>query len=208
MSSSTAFAAKLAGVGQQCPLIGVVAQHMRRRPQLQAGGVGASHQQRGNEHAKFVGAEAVTVVLGSDQIGDQVAGQNVAPAREHLVDVAVQRLPSGQDPRRLVGRVPAEGLQNNVGPVGELFPVLGWCAEQCADDRDRVLAGYVGDHIAAAAADLTIDEAVDDLDDRRAQSCGRLRREGLAHQSAQAAVPVAVEAEDVLGRLGPTVVRT
>ena len=90
---------KLRMPAQECPLVGVIAQHVYRRTQLEAGGVGACQQQRGDEHAEFVGAEAIAIVLGADQLGDQVVGQCVPPVREHVVDVGVESIPGGQDRR-------------------------------------------------------------------------------------------------------------
>ena len=78
---------KLRMPAQECPLVGVITQHVYRRTQLEAGGVGACQKQRGHEHAEFVGAEAIAIVLGADQLGDQVVGQCVPPVREHVVDV-------------------------------------------------------------------------------------------------------------------------
>ena len=114
---------------QECPLVGVIAQHVYRRTQLEAGGVGACQQQRGDEHAEFVGAEAIAIVLGADQLGDQVVGQCVPPVREHVVDVGVESIPGGQDRRRFIGGIPAESLQDVICPAGEQFPVFGRCAQ-------------------------------------------------------------------------------
>ncbi len=41
--------------------------------------------------------EAVAVVFGADQLGDQVVGEVVAPVGDHVVEVGVQRLPGPQD---------------------------------------------------------------------------------------------------------------
>jgi hypothetical protein len=73
--------------------------------------------------------EAVAVVLGADQLGDQVVGEGVAPVSDHVVEVGVERLPGGQDDGRVVGDVPAEELEDVVGLVREQLPVFAGCAE-------------------------------------------------------------------------------
>jgi hypothetical protein len=69
-------AGQLGTPAQQCPLVGVVMQEVNRCCQLVAGGVGASSEQSAGQHDKFVVAEAVTVVLGADQVRDQVVGRH------------------------------------------------------------------------------------------------------------------------------------
>ena len=198
MVSSTAFGCQLGMLGQQGPLVGVIAQHLHRGGELVAGGVGAGHQQAAREHEQFVVGEAVAVVFGADQLGDQVVGEVVAPVGDHVVEVGVERLPGPQDVGRVVGDVPVEGLEDVVGPVREQLPVLAGGAEQRADDRDRVLAGDVGDHVAAARGGERVDQLGDHLDDRGAQPRGRPGGERLGHESAQPVVFGTVEADDQL----------
>ena len=90
----------------------------------------------------------------------------------------------GQDRWRSFGCVPAEDLKDVVGPVREQLPVLWRRAEERADDRDWVFAGDVGDHFAAPAGGVAINEFGYDIDDRRAQAPGGSGCEGLRHQSA------------------------
>ena len=54
-------------VSQQCPLFGMLAQHLHRRGQLTAGGVGAGDQDAERQHAELAGIEPVTAVLDPDQ---------------------------------------------------------------------------------------------------------------------------------------------
>ncbi len=67
--------------------------------ELVAGGVGARQQQAGGEHAQFVGVEAIAFVLGADEVGQQIVGQRVSPACDHLVDVVVEFAPGAHDER-------------------------------------------------------------------------------------------------------------
>jgi hypothetical protein len=83
-------AGQLATRAQQCPLVGVVMQEVNRCCQLVAGGVGTGGEQRGGQHEKFAVAEAVTVVLGADQVRDQVLGEVVPALREHLFAIGVE----------------------------------------------------------------------------------------------------------------------
>ena len=67
------------------------------RGQLVAGGVGAREQQPARQHAQLVGVEAVAFVLGPDQVGQQIVGQGVPPAGDHVVDVGVEFAPRAHD---------------------------------------------------------------------------------------------------------------
>ena len=62
-------------IGEQCPLVGVIAQYLHRGGQLVASGIGASHQKARDEHAQLVSAETITVVFSADQVREQVVGQ-------------------------------------------------------------------------------------------------------------------------------------
>ena len=87
-----------------------------------------------------------------------------APFGDHVVDVIIELTPRLQHDRFLLGEVAVEAddLEDVVGPPGELLPVLGRRAEQCADDRNRVGTGDVGDEFATARGDDVVDEFVDD----------------------------------------------
>lgn len=96
-----------------------------------------------------------------------------------------------------------EDLEDIVGPVGEQLPILRRGAEQRADDRDRVLAGDLGDDLAASGPGVAVDKLVDHVDDHRAQSLGGAGGEGFGHQSPQPVVCGAIEADQVLGDAVP-----
>ena len=143
--------------------------------------------------------EAVAVVLGADQLGDQIVGQCVASMSDHVVDVGVERIPGAQHDGRVVGGVPEEDLDDVVGPLGEQLPVLAGCTEQRADDRDRVLRRDVGDDVAGAGRRERVHQFIDDVDDDGAQPCGRSRGEHSGHESAQPLVFGAVQTDQALG---------
>lgn len=48
----------------------------------------------------------------------------MAPLGDHVVDVGVELFPGSQDDGRVVGDVPAEDLEDVVGPAREQLPVL------------------------------------------------------------------------------------
>ena len=81
---------------------------------------------------------------------NQVVGERFAPAGDHVVDVVVEFPPRREDVGLVFGDVPAEQLEEVVGPVGEQSPVLTRGTEQRGDDRHRVGPGDVGDHLAAS----------------------------------------------------------
>ena len=134
---------------------------------------------------------------------DQVVGEVVAPLGDHVVDVGVELVAGRHDDRLVVGDVPVEDLEDVLGPVGEQLPVFAGSAEQRADDRNRVPACDVGDHVAVPRAGHRVDQFGDDVDDRGLQSCGRPWCERLADQSAQPMVFGAVQAQQARGGLVP-----
>lgn len=116
---------------------------------------------------------------------------------DHRVDIVVQLFPGGQDRRFVFGDIPAEGLEELVGPACEVLPVPpAWYAEQGTDDRDRVMPRDVGDDVAPAVGRARVDQSVDDLGDGGAQTFRGSRRERLAHQPAQPMVLVTVHVDD------------
>ena len=195
---------QLGVLGQQRPLVGMVDEDVDGCGELVAGGVGARQQQSGGEHAQFVGVEAVAVVLGPDEVGQQIVGQRVPPVGDHVVDVGVEFAPGVHDERFVdaVG-IEGEGGEDVVGPQCELLPVFAGRAEQRADDRNGIGPGDVGDDVATALGGNMIDEVVDDLDDDVVQACARAGGEGLGHQAAQPAVRVALEAQQAVDELVP-----
>ena len=116
-------------LSQQRPLVGVIAEHLHRGGELVSSGVRAGNQQTHDQHAQLVGVEPVAFVFGADQLGDQIVGQRAAAVSDHIVDVVVDGLPCRQDGIRLIGDVPAEDLEDVVGPFREQLPVHGRCAE-------------------------------------------------------------------------------
>ena len=185
-------------LGQQRPLVGMVGECVDRAGQLITRRVGAGHQQSGGQHPQLREAEAVAVVFGADQIGDQIVGETVAPVGNHLVDVGVEFVPVGQDRGNLVGGVPAERLEELVGPRRELFPIAGRCAQQRANDRDRIVTRNVGDDVAVSATGALFEQRIDHLFDRRAKPLGGSGCERLADQSPQPMVLGALETDDVV----------
>ena len=156
-------------IGEQLPLIGVIAEGVQRPGELVAGGVGAGHQQARHQHAQFFEAEAIAAVLNANQLGDQIVGQRVPTSGDHVVDVGVHRVPGGEDGGYFRRGIPTEGLEELVGPVGEQLPVLGRSSEKRADDGDRILAGDVIDHVAVPLTGVTVNEFGDDVGDGGAQ---------------------------------------
>jgi hypothetical protein len=78
--------------------------------------------------------EAVAVVFGADQPGDQVVGQVVVSIGDHVIEIGLKRVPGPNDVGRVLGDVPLECLEEVVGPVRKQPPVLTRGAEQRADD--------------------------------------------------------------------------
>ena len=181
--------------GNHRPLVGVLAQHLYRRGELIARGVGACGEQSAREQSQFRSRQPVAVLLGADHVREQIVGEVLAPTGNHVVDVVLELQPGRHDGGLVVGNVPVEHLEDVVGPPGEQLPVLTGSAEQRADDRNRILPGDVCDHVAMASDDGLVDEFGDDVVDRGGQPGGRLRGEGLRHQLALPVVNIAVEAQ-------------
>lgn len=188
---------QLRALGEQRPLVGVVGQHLHRRGELVAGGVGAGAEQRRAQHEQFVVGEPVTIVFGSDELRDQVVGQRRTALGDQLLEVGIELIPCGQDHRTVFGDVPIEDLLDVIGPVAEQVLILRRCAQQRADDRRGVAASDVDDDVAASRLGERADQAVDDLDDERAQPLRAPGGEGLGYQATQPVMRGAVKPEDI-----------
>ncbi len=90
-------------VPQQLPLIRVIAEDLDGGGDLVACGVGACQQESGDEHAQLFGVESITVVLGTNEVGEQVVGQGVATSGDHVVDVIVEFAPGAHHVGHVVG---------------------------------------------------------------------------------------------------------
>jgi hypothetical protein len=134
---------------------------------LVTSGVGTSSEQSGGQHEKFAAAEPVTVVLGADQVRDQVVGEVFPALRKHFFEIGVEFGPGRLDGGPVAGDVPVEYFLDLIGPCGEQLPVLTRCAEQRADDRGGVPARDIGDHVAVSDGGQRVDEFSDDVDDER-----------------------------------------
>ena len=84
-------------LAEQCPLVGVVSEDLHRGSQLIAGGVGARAQQGGSDHEQFGVGEAIAVVLGADQIRNQIVGEGLAASGDHGFEVGVEVIPRRHD---------------------------------------------------------------------------------------------------------------
>lgn len=181
--------------GDHRPLIGVLDQNLYRGGELIAGGVGACGEEPNCELTQLLLAELVAVLLGADQVGEQIVGESPAPPFHHGVDVVLELAPSRHDGGFVFGDVPVEHLEDVVSPFGEQLPVLAGCTEQSADDWNRVLPCDVVDDIALAGDCRAIDELGDDVANRGGQAGSRFGGEGLRDQLALSVVRVAVETQ-------------
>ncbi len=194
---------QLRALRQEFPLLGVVTEDVDRGGHLIAGGVRACHQDARREHAQLTDRQPVAVVLGADQFRDQVVAERFAPAGDHAVDVVVEFPPRGKDVGLVFGDVPAEQLEEIVGPVGEQPPVLARGTQQRGDDRHRIGPCDIPDDLAAPLKDERIDQSVDDADDDVIEPRDRPRSECLRHESAQPGVVCAIHRQQGRGRALP-----
>ena len=111
--------------------------------------------------------------------------------------------PRREDVGLVFGDVPAEQLEEVVGPVGEQAPVLTGRTQKRRDDRHGVGPGDVGDHLAASLRGERIDQPVDDVGDDVVEPGDRPRRECLRHESAQPGVVGAVDGQQGRARTMP-----
>ena len=111
-------------VCEQLPLVRVIAEDVDGCGHLVAGGVGARHEDAARQHSEFVHVQVVAVVLGANQLGDQVIGGRGAAVGDHRVDIVVEFTPGLEDLGLVLGRVPAERLEELVCPRREQVTVL------------------------------------------------------------------------------------
>jgi hypothetical protein len=170
---------------EQLPLIRVLTEHLHGGGHLVSGGVRPCQQQAAREHAQFGGIEAIPVILGANQIGEQIISQAVPTLGDHVVDVVVELPPRAHHDGLEFADVDgeAERFEDVVGPQRKLLPVLAGRAEQRADDRDGVGARKIRDDVAAARASNLIDETVHHVDHGVVQGRDRSGGERLGTQT-------------------------
>ena len=101
-------ARQLGMLGQQCPLVGVIAQYLHRGGQLIAVVSVPAISRPATSMRNSSALRRSPSSSARISSGDEIVGQRVAPMRDHVVDVGVEFVPRGQD-RRLVCRdIPAE----------------------------------------------------------------------------------------------------
>ncbi len=143
--------------------------------QLVAGRVGAADDHGVDHHHQLVGTEAVAFLLGRDQVGDQVVLGIVAAVGDQATRVLVEFGLSSLDHVEFLEHVAVEDAQHVFGETREELPVRSRCAEELADDRDRVRLADVDRDVGSARRRDCIDEFVDHLADERPQPVGRPR---------------------------------
>lgn len=73
--------------------------------------------------------EPIAVVLGPDEVGDEVVAQRRPSSRDEVLEVGIELIPCPKDRGSVLDDVPIEDLLDVVGPVAEQLPVLGRCAQ-------------------------------------------------------------------------------
>ena len=104
----------------------MLAEHLHGCGHLVAGGVCPREQQAACKHAQFFGIESIPVILGADQVGEQIIGQAVPATGDHVVDVVVELSPCPHDGGLELPDVggEAEGFEDVVSPRREPLPVF------------------------------------------------------------------------------------
>ena len=183
-------------VGEQLPLLGVVGEQGDGAAELVARRVGAADDDRLHHHHQLVRRQPVALLLGRDQVGEQVLGRLVAAIGDQLPRVLVELVLGGGDDRQVLVEVAVEDAQHVGGPPAEQLPVLLRRAEQLADDGDRIRLADVDGEVGAPGRGDGIDQPADHLTHERPQPVGRPRRERLADEPAQPGVLLALCRQD------------
>ena len=193
-------------LGEQRPLVGVLAEEGDRAGQLVAGGVGAGHEDGLGQHRHLLGGEPVAFLLDGDHVAEQVFTGIGAAFLDHVVDVGLELRTGPFDQGQVLDEVGVEDAEDVGGPGGEELPVLGRGAEELADDRDGVGLADVGDQLALALGGDLVDQTVDDAAHGGSEAVGGRRGEGGGDEAAQAGVFGALHGEDglppTLGEVG------
>ena len=145
---------------------------------------------------QLVLAEGVALVSGTDEGADQIVprlgaafGEEILQVRHelgHLLEEALQRL-------RL-----EHGRDDRVRPGPEPFLIGGRHAEELGDDGNRQRKRVLRREVHLTARLDGVEQLVGDRLDARPQLLDHPRREGLRHESPQAAVIVAVSVQHVV----------
>ena len=163
---------QLGPLGEERPLVGVLREQPERTPQLVAGGIGASDDDRVDHHHQLVVVQLVAGLFGGDEIGEQVVGRLTAPLGDQLARVGIQLVLGTHDQVELARHVDREDLQDVVRPAAEQLPVVLGRTEQLADDGNGVRLADVDRDIGFACGRHLVDQTVDHLAHERAQTIG------------------------------------
>ncbi len=162
------------------------------------GGLVSRHQQQDAGREELLLVQPLTLLLGCDQPGQQVAPR-VGPAGCHQLAEVLAQGHAGRfgfvHDREVHDRVER---QDDVGrPPAEPVLILGRDPEHLADDDDRQRVGEVGDQVELPRPALLdpVEQAVDDLVDVRPHRFDHAGREGLADDAPQPVVVRRVEEE-------------
>ena len=139
---------------------------------------------------QLAGREAIAGFLGADQLREQVVREASAARLDQLLEVerqiARRRHAALHDLR---GReLRGEQVRRVAGPGGEARPILERNAHHLADHRRGDRQREIGDHVHLAARERRVEQAAHVGAHALAKPLDRPRREGLAHQPAQARV--------------------
>ena len=176
MTSSTA-RSEIGSVGEQLPLVRVAGQQRHRQAELVARRVGAAHEHRFGERDELLGRQPVAFLLDGDQLGEEVVARLVAPSGDQFQHVRLELVLRGVDHGQVVGEVVVEDPQHVGRPAAEQRQSLARCAEQLADDGDRVGIADVGHDVRLPCGGDRVDQLVDDRSHERPQPVGVAGRE-------------------------------
>ena len=137
------------GLGDQAPtVVGMGGEVPHRRADRRPGGVDPGDQRERGDAEDDLVAERLAVVLGVQQLADEVVARLGLAALHLLVQVEPERLGAGLAAALVVGE-----LEHVADPAGERVAHLLGHAEHQRDDAHRDLLGVVGSSVGAAVGD-------------------------------------------------------
>jgi hypothetical protein len=197
-SSAAACGQPLGVFSQQLPLIRVLGEQPDAVRQLRLGGVHPAHEHRAHEVAHLLLGQPVAVLLGLDQVRDQVV-LGVALALLDQVRDVIHELGRGLLERRQHrrDRDRVELLLDQVRPVSELRCVLERRAHDTRDHPSGIRLGECVDEVALAVGGDGVPHLLELLPHQRAQLVRLLRGERVLHELALTAVVIAAQVQQV-----------
>ena len=178
--------------GEETPLVLMLHEHAHRQPELVARRVDAAEHGEHHHVIQLLIAERVLVLVGLQQLGDEVLARWPRSALlDHAVGIVEQGGGRVVDFRHVLLEGDAKREPHVGGNVGQPPPLALIEAKQKAGDPRRIGLGEFRHEVAASACGEGADDVADELGEARLQRDDELRRKGRIGEPPQPRMVIA-----------------